>query len=78
MFVLVETLIFGVGLLMTLWGGMKSNEIKSEGDKTSLYAKQCAQCLGCHPNLAVERSVSLRYPNEVLRAAVERAEFPYR
>ena len=46
MFVLVETLIFGVGLLMTLWGGMKSNEIKSEGDKFSLYAKQCAQCLG--------------------------------
>eukprot|EP01043_Picozoa_sp_COSAG02_P023122 COSAG02_NODE_1225_length_13785_cov_12.911588_6_plen_1460_part_00 len=30
LFVVVETLIFGLGLIYTLWQGMKSNEIKTE------------------------------------------------
>jgi hypothetical protein len=31
MFALCDTLLFGMGLLMTMWSGMKNNEIKKEG-----------------------------------------------
>eukprot|EP01043_Picozoa_sp_COSAG02_P025819 COSAG02_NODE_1464_length_12487_cov_122.573297_8_plen_1093_part_00 len=31
MFALCDTLLFGIGLLITMWSGMKSNEIKKEG-----------------------------------------------
>lgn len=54
MFVLFDTFLFGTGLLVTMWSGMKANEIKQEAFPYVLRMKH-AELLSNATSFVVER-----------------------